>query len=931
MRTRVLLPVVFFPFLSAALPGSRLLADVMLTFSPQKQTVNLGNTAKVDIVVSNLGLPPYLGDFDITVNFDGAILGDPSVDFGMDLGNPDPGAGETVTGSSPAPGSFEFFEVSLLDKFDLKAIPQVPSFTLATLSFPTLQVGVSPLSMANITLGDENGDPIAFTTGTGEITVIATPEPASGWLLAGLLLLLALARLRIRWGGGKVLGLLAIACASLPAQNTQKVCVNLYRYGGAASTWTRQKTNSQLLLASNIFLNNGPAVEWRWDPDIIEDLVDPYGERNGDIENAPAGDNAPAAFDSVTGNLITTSRDIQYIYRATADSQCYPVVFVNGGLGSAGLTYGVPFGSFAPRMENPNIPCAFGGKQCSAGILTLIDTSSFPRLEDPTTQRQESKISTLAHELGHAVCLDPDVGTGIVVSGKVTNGSNAIDVTSGQIVEGGMLVTSIAPSPAGQANVQAVTVPNGTKTTGSTIFLGFLGSEPRNQAYLSNPVTITGGAATATVSVALTWLVTWGDSTGHPPRPTPPVGVTPPGNKDPANPDTPEGAGFVVQPPFKDAGSALRSDVMWFTGAERSGDEKFTDRQSSLASYCAGFLRGRFSPSFSVAPNGPTQLSEKLLYYAPASVPPDPAFSPGVILTGGDIAGISYDRKQLLPGRYPFRFTVDSASMGTVGSAVAARADRTASEFAGPVPVAGNVDVMGSSHFNLQAIDQIDALEPLPPSVVDPSRTGAVTPLPNTNSRLYFTLAAGGVGTDPATIYRADAITNAQGVTARGAVPYAVPNQLGLQLGDELGSMCVADSNGNGLFDAIDTVYFTLKRNSPTLVAAGLSAADVLTPITPPPPPGGAQGGFAVVQGHATLGLLQGDQIMALKCHTPPRKCDVNFDGKIDVLDITAITDQRNKPAAGPGDPLDVNSDGKIDVNDARICTLLCDKVRCAQ
>ncbi len=58
--------------------------------------------------------------------------------------------------------------------------------------------------------------------------------------------------------------------------------------------------------------------------------------------------------------------------------------------------------------------------------------------------------------------------------------------------------------------------------------------------------------------------------------------------------------------------------------------------------------------------------------------------------------------------------------------------------------------------------------------------------------------------------------------------------------------------------------------------------------------------------------------------------CDINNDDRVDRGDIRSIFAQRNARAFGPADPLDADGDGLITVNDARYCTLKCDKPRCA-
>ncbi len=59
------------------------------------------------------------------------------------------------------------------------------------------------------------------------------------------------------------------------------------------------------------------------------------------------------------------------------------------------------------------------------------------------------------------------------------------------------------------------------------------------------------------------------------------------------------------------------------------------------------------------------------------------------------------------------------------------------------------------------------------------------------------------------------------------------------------------------------------------------------------------------------------------------RACSVDSDGDIDRDDIALITAARNQPASA-GDPRDVDGNGVIDVNDARACTLKCDRGSCA-
>lgn len=168
-----------------ASPASR---AVTIDFVPAAQSVSPGGTAQVDIVVGGLGdgVAPSLGSFDIDVGFDAGVLSLASVALGGDLGDPasilETDAGSGLLGA----GLLDVFVISFLFDFELDAL-QSDRVVLATMVFDAIGVGVSPLSLPQVILGDALGAPLALAgaAGSGSIAVrqASVPEPGALALL----------------------------------------------------------------------------------------------------------------------------------------------------------------------------------------------------------------------------------------------------------------------------------------------------------------------------------------------------------------------------------------------------------------------------------------------------------------------------------------------------------------------------------------------------------------------------------------------------------------------------------------------------------------------------------------------------------------------------------------------------------------------------
>jgi len=176
-------------------------ATVILSFTPDTQTVLLFGQASVDITASNLQ-DEYIGAFDFGVGWDNSILSLASISFGNALGGGFLSLqSENINNGS---GISDLAEVSFLSDLTLLQTGTA-DIILATLVFDTLSVGQSVLNLTgNIRgggfLGDENGLLLAADANSGLINVVASPVPLPGalFLMGGGLLGLW----GVRWRNG---------------------------------------------------------------------------------------------------------------------------------------------------------------------------------------------------------------------------------------------------------------------------------------------------------------------------------------------------------------------------------------------------------------------------------------------------------------------------------------------------------------------------------------------------------------------------------------------------------------------------------------------------------------------------------------------------------------------------------------------------------
>lgn len=157
---------------------------VTISVNPMMQFAAVGSSVDVALTISGLadGAALSLSAFDLNVDFDPAILefkgaafGDSTLGDQLDLF----GLG-SLTSATPGFGTVNLVELSFDLPSDLDTL-QAGSFSLASLTFNTLSLGISSLNISVNALGDSLGDPLTANVLNG--SVAAVPEPSSLLLL----------------------------------------------------------------------------------------------------------------------------------------------------------------------------------------------------------------------------------------------------------------------------------------------------------------------------------------------------------------------------------------------------------------------------------------------------------------------------------------------------------------------------------------------------------------------------------------------------------------------------------------------------------------------------------------------------------------------------------------------------------------------------
>ncbi len=174
MMKKLVLCVAVFGLVSSGVPYS--VEALTIGFAPSSQTVSMGDSVQVDVIVSSLG-GEVVSAYDLDVLYDSSILLATGVTFGVLLG--DEAWFEVFNDSDTSlAGVIDFAQLSLLSDADLVAL-QPDSFTLATLEFQAIGSGTSSLDFMFDAFNDIKGLDASLLEASAEpgSVTVANPIP----------------------------------------------------------------------------------------------------------------------------------------------------------------------------------------------------------------------------------------------------------------------------------------------------------------------------------------------------------------------------------------------------------------------------------------------------------------------------------------------------------------------------------------------------------------------------------------------------------------------------------------------------------------------------------------------------------------------------------------------------------------------------------
>lgn len=156
----------------------------LITMTPSSQTIELGDTASIDVSISDFATDQYLGAFDFELAFNDSILSVSNIIFGTELGF-------SFQDEFSSGANLHAVLESSLEEAQYLIDNQASEFLLFTIEFTGTNYGSSSVAFDSVLLGDQDGNEITDVDfNSARITVNnpnAVPEPSAlGILFAGL-------------------------------------------------------------------------------------------------------------------------------------------------------------------------------------------------------------------------------------------------------------------------------------------------------------------------------------------------------------------------------------------------------------------------------------------------------------------------------------------------------------------------------------------------------------------------------------------------------------------------------------------------------------------------------------------------------------------------------------------------------------------------
>jgi hypothetical protein len=171
---------------------------ITIDLVPEQPAINTGNLLSIAVNISGLNenTAPSLGVFDLDVYFDNSLFSFNSLRWGDSIkGNQlDLNGFGSLQADTIGAGIINLFELSFDDIDSLNNV-QADEFTLFTLAFDAVALGIGNFSIEINQLGDAEGKLLVVqNVNSTQVAVnsVTVPEPSSFLLLLGLLAIVAL-------------------------------------------------------------------------------------------------------------------------------------------------------------------------------------------------------------------------------------------------------------------------------------------------------------------------------------------------------------------------------------------------------------------------------------------------------------------------------------------------------------------------------------------------------------------------------------------------------------------------------------------------------------------------------------------------------------------------------------------------------------------